>query len=514
MKKYLLSGIALMCSYLSMAQLPEDILRYSYFPQHGSARNMAIGGAMGSLGGDISALYVNPAGLAFYRTQEFVFSPGLIMNKNKASYLGTDTFAKRNGFYLVISGFVAGFKSDHSKWTNEAFSIGINQTANFNSDVYYKGSNKLSSYSEVFADQFAGSGQTIDGAINNPRFAYGTGLALYTYLVDTFRNAAGNLVVKSLPEFLLERGVALNQEKRIETRGGIYELALGYAANMDDKILLGAAVGIPIVNYERRSMYRESDASGLDSNRFSYFQLNDTVSTKGIGFNLKVGLIYKPKEFIRLGLAVHTPTYYSLTDRQGTGLTTNTENYNGTISAHSLMLNGLEGKSLYTGLTPWRVMASGSYVFREVKDTRKQRAFLTADIEYVNYRGTRFYADGQNVEATDKQYYKDLKDVTKSMYKGSFNYKLGGELKFNTIMVRLGGAYYSSPYQEKAFKSSITQATGGIGYRNHGMFIDLTYSHNWIKEVNFPYRLTGKENYYAMQNNQRGNVMLTFGVKL
>ena len=515
MKKYLLSGIVLMCTYLTNAQLPDDVLRYSYFPQHGTARNMAIGGAMGSLGGDITALYVNPAGLAFYRTSDVVISPGFIMNNNKAGYLGKDTFAKRNGFDLGITGAVFGFKSPRSKWTNEAFSIAVNQTANFNSNVYYKGNNRLSSYSEEFANQFSSSGQTIDDAINNPRFAYGTGLALYTYLVDTFRNANGDLVIKSLPEFLQQSGIALNQEKRIETRGGIYEIALGYAANMDDKIMLGASMGIPIVSYDRRSMYRESDPSGLDSNGFNYFQLNDTVNTKGVGINLKLGLIYKPKEYIRLGLAIHTPTFYSLTDRQSTGLTANTENHEGTLSTYSKFLTGgIEGKSLYTGMSPWRVMVSGSYVFREVKDTRKQRAFITADIEYVNYRGTRFGADGENIGATDLQYYADLKAVTKSMYKGSFNYKLGGELKFNTIMFRLGGAYYSSPYQEKLFKSSIMQASGGLGYRNHGMFIDLTYAHNWMKDVNFPYRLTTKENYYAIQNNQRGNIMLTVGFKL
>ena len=88
MKKYLLSGIVLMCTYLTNAQLPDDVLRYSYFPQHGTARNMAIGGAMGSLGGDITALYVNPAGLAFYRTSDVVLSPGFIMNNNKAIKIG------------------------------------------------------------------------------------------------------------------------------------------------------------------------------------------------------------------------------------------------------------------------------------------------------------------------------------------------------------------------------------------------------------------------------------------
>lgn len=34
----------------AVAQVPEDVLRYSFYPQNGTARNLAIGGAMGSLG--------------------------------------------------------------------------------------------------------------------------------------------------------------------------------------------------------------------------------------------------------------------------------------------------------------------------------------------------------------------------------------------------------------------------------------------------------------------------------
>ncbi|MBK8496486.1 MAG: hypothetical protein IPL50_16885 [Chitinophagaceae bacterium] len=57
----------LFISTFIFAQVPEDAIRYSFYPQTGTARNMAIGGAMGSLGGDINATFVNPAGLGFTR---------------------------------------------------------------------------------------------------------------------------------------------------------------------------------------------------------------------------------------------------------------------------------------------------------------------------------------------------------------------------------------------------------------------------------------------------------------
>ena len=52
------------------AQEPEDGLRLSWFVPSGTARSNALGGAMGSLGGDLSSNHINPAGLGFYKSSE------------------------------------------------------------------------------------------------------------------------------------------------------------------------------------------------------------------------------------------------------------------------------------------------------------------------------------------------------------------------------------------------------------------------------------------------------------
>jgi hypothetical protein len=80
-------------------------------------------------------------------------------------------------------------------------------------------------------------------------------------------------------------------------------------------------------------------------------------------------------------------------------------------------------------------------------------------------------------------------------------------------MLRLGGAYYGSPYAEKQLKADRIQATGGLGYRNKGYFIDLSYAHTFVKDVNFPYMLNDKANTFATQTGNRGNVALTIGFK-
>ena len=163
---------------------------------------------------------------------------------------------------MGTTGAVFGNGSPYSRNKSETFSIGISQTANFNNTLTYKGLNDYSSYSEQFteeADQSRSGYSNFDAILNDPAYAFGTSLAIDTYLIDTFFN---NGTIKGRPEFVLDSGGALNQEKTIKTSGGIYEIALGYAANTNDKFYYGISLGIPIVSYTRNTYFRESDATG------------------------------------------------------------------------------------------------------------------------------------------------------------------------------------------------------------------------------------------------------------
>jgi hypothetical protein len=103
--------------------------------------------------------------------------------------------------------------------------------------------------------------------------------------------------------------------------------------------------------------------------------------------------------------------------------------------------------------------------------------------------------------------------VIKNIYKGNINFKIGGELKFNTIMARLGFGYYGSPYKDAPSKANKMTGSAGIGYRNKGFFIDLTYVQLITNDFDVPYRLESAQNTYAALKQNRGNVVATFGVK-
>lgn len=514
MKKILFTAALLIPAFSLFSQEPADALRYSWYTSSGTARQQAVGGAMTSLGGDLSAAYVNPAGLGFYKTGDFVLTPGYNFLNNKATYYGRTEKEKRNNFSFGTTGLVIGSGSEKDKrgrQHNSAFAIAINRTASFSSNVTYRGANNQNSYSNKFLEEISNDRDANSVAENYP---FGTSLAFNTYWIDTIAGgSSGNYQFQTRAPI----ATGLLQENIITSRGGITELALAFAGAQRDKFYFGFTLGVPFLKYDRESTFTEADATANTDNKFDYASITENLITKGTGINLKLGVIYKPVEYVRLGLAVHTPTFYRLTDKYNASVTTNTENYQGTQTQDSyLFTGGQDAEFAYWMFTPYRIMASGSYVLREIEDVRKQKGFLTADIEYVNYKASSYTTDpeGDNSQTT-KDYFKSLNKAIDNAYKGTFNFRAGGELKFTTIMARLGMAYYGNPYKDIAGeKGSRFQLTGGLGYRNKGMFIDLTYVHTMGKDVHFAYRLQNRPYSGAGLKQTGGNAVVTVGFKI
>jgi hypothetical protein len=507
MKQYILS-LLLLTALSSLAQTPEDALRTAWFTQNGTARNLAVGGVMGSLGGDITSNHINPAGIGLYKTREVVISPGFGLNNNKFNYRGTDSSGSKSGFQYGTSGIVFGTSGNSRKWTSSAFAISVNQLASYNNHIQFRGLNNMSSFTEQYLEELTKDRADTNAALSN--YIFGSSLAFRTFLIDTLSGPGGSVAGY---QSLVPISTGVSQLYNAYTRGGYHEIALGLAGNLDNKMYIGGSLTIPIVSYWKDLVYSETDISNNNNNDFQSFTYKESFSSQGVGVGLKLGMIYKPQDAFRIGLAIHTPQLMGFTDRISSSITANTEKYAGIRSVSSNDLNsGRPGQRKYDLITPWRAIASASYVIRETSDTRLQRGFISADVEYVNYRGARFSAADNNNNAL-VTYYQNINETIKDTYKGNINVRLGGEIKFHTFMFRLGGAYYGSPYADENLKASRIIGSGGIGYRDHGMFIDLTYSHVINKDAVFAYRLNDKPNTYAEQTGSRGTVALTFGFK-
>ena len=515
MKGKIYTAIFLLSSYISFSQTPEDALRLSWFQLRGTARNQAIGGAMASLGGDATANHINPAGLAFFKTSDFILTPAVQFGKGKGNFRGTNSTAPgQTQFGLGTSGFVFGGFGNRAK---NSFAITVTKQADFNYTSYYKGLNDYSSFAEPLADEFANSNLTIDQALEySSSLSIPAKMAIYTYLVDTAR-VNGNLQVIARSENPSSR----DQENLVESNGGITEINFGWGVEVSKKFMAGISLGASIVKQERRTYYRESDATGNTNNDFNFLAYDEKFTVKGYGLNLRGGLIYRPKEYIRIGLAVHSPTWMPLKESVSSGFAADLENHFGPGNGYdSVGMSTITGGSeqienKYSLNSPMKIMISGSYVFREVEDIRSQKGFITADIEYTNYKWMNYGPYSGEMNGLAKAPYVSFNEAIDAIYKGTFNFRIGGELKFKTIMGRAGFAYYTSPYKDKELKGRKMFASAGLGYRNKGVFADLTYVHRLNKDVNFPYRVNSpRANTFADLKDSGGNILLTVGFKI
>jgi hypothetical protein len=506
MKRVFLAVALLTAAGAIYAQTPEDALRYSWLQNTGTARSQGIANANGAIGGEISTIFSNPANIGFYKTSDLVITGGLNLMNNKTSYLGVTTKDNKSSGFLGTSGFVMGNPTyGNGSLRSSAFGFAINRAADFNNRITY--TNKGGTLSRTsMADYFM---EDIDKyGDSNP---YGSGLAFETYWVDT---TSGGALFSSASE--LARASGLEQKQEIITNGGITEFAFAGAANINDKVYLGATIGLPVLRYGATRRYTEQDPSESAINQFNYAYFDDDLVTKGVGINLKLGAVFKVNDNVRLGVYAHTPTWYSLSDTYYAAAGADVEDYP-THDGNNVHEVATRDPLVfdYNLRTPFKVGASFSVLFGNVYDVKTQKGFISGDVEYVNHAASTFKNTSNNRTIGNENIYRELNRAIDNAYQGAVNARLGAELKFNPVMVRLGGAYYGNPYKDIAGeKGSITQITGGLGYRNQGFFVDLGYVHTLGKDVVFPYRLTSASYYPAEVKSNNSRVVLTVGIKI
>ncbi|MBO9619332.1 MAG: aromatic hydrocarbon degradation protein [Niabella sp.] len=505
MKKIILAGLLLTAANYLIAQTPEDALRYSWYPAQGSARVQALGGASGSIGGEISTLFTNPANLGFYKTGDAVISGGLNTIGNKATYYGQTVKDSKTSGFLGTSGIVfANTTRGDRALKSSAFSVGITRVADFNNSIEYNGLNHKSSMADMFLQRIQGDGGSLA--------TYDTKLAYDVNWVT--KDGNGNYFS---PADAIVASTGIQQHGQLKSEGGITEIAVGGAANLNDKLYLGGSVGMPILRYRATRIFDELDPTSNASNQFDAAQFDDYLTTKGMGINLKLGAVFAPVQNFRVGLSAISPTWYTLTDTYDARAWANTENLPQNGGKNDVESRPNEASVYdYALQTPYRLMGSFTYLFGNLNNVTSQKGLVTADVEYVNYMSSRFRTVSSNNGSSDVSYFDGLNTAIGNAYKGAVNARLGAELKFNTFMARVGGAYYGNPYKDLAGeKGNVYQGTAGVGYRNRGFFIDLGYVYTAKTDVYYPYRLENRNSFDPANIKSNGSrIVLTLGVKI
>ena len=132
MKKfaYFLFSLVFIANY-SYAQGEVEALKYSRNELYGTARSMAMGNAFGALGGDITGVSINPAGIAVYRSSEVVGTLGFQQNTANVG----DIDKKVNDFNLHNLGFVGYFPLRNDVMPMINFGFSYNKQKTFNNDI-------------------------------------------------------------------------------------------------------------------------------------------------------------------------------------------------------------------------------------------------------------------------------------------------------------------------------------------------------------------------------------------
>jgi hypothetical protein len=140
------------------AQLVDDALRYSQVFYTGTARFMSMGGAFTALGGDLSSLSQNPAGIGVFRSSEISLTPQLFNIRTTASLNGYNTSDYIYNFNLAQAGMVANIidKSSESGLQSLNFGYSYNKTNNLNQSIIIDGTGEYSSMADFWADNAEG----------------------------------------------------------------------------------------------------------------------------------------------------------------------------------------------------------------------------------------------------------------------------------------------------------------------------------------------------------------------
>lgn len=461
MKQVFTLSFFCLAAYSVSAQSTYDIYNFSNSSSMGTARSIGFGSTLGSIGGDFSALSVNPAGIGVYRKSEFSFTPSLKVGSSTSQYLGNsaddnDVRFNINNFGVVFTNAPKGKRYERREWKAVSFGLGINRIADFNKRYTYRGINNNNSAAQSFeADANIDTSFIPDGSLG------------YLGIASGLIGRSGN----ELYSIRVPYQGGIEQVNSIKERGGINEFVISFGGNYKERLLLGATLGIPILRYQRESNYTENIIASNTNNPYGFqtFSYNQDLKTNGAGVNLKVGAILKLTNFLRIGAALHTPTAlwvrdhedYSLSSRiGGTSFFESTADYLGAREFD------------YTVITPAKGVLSASIVIKKV-------GFITADYEYLNYKSMRFIfpdgtdnLSGSSYSTIASGYNQTIKDT----YKGASNFRLGAEILLaKNFMIRGGVGYYQSPYAKETLNYGRLDLSGGVGFRSRGFFADLGF---------------------------------------
>ncbi|MCI1720491.1 MAG: hypothetical protein LKM37_05685 [Bacteroidales bacterium] len=434
----------------------------------GTARSVSMGNAFTALGGDLGAIGINPAASGVYRYNEVTFTPSFTTTSIESHFLGNQTKESKTTFGISNAGGIANLNTGRKNYGLVSWDFGLvyNKVNNFNSSTSARGTNNGSSYlGDVAAYAKGINGYSMD--INDSQDPYSNYspslwpsiLAWNTSLLDTLSGAPSTFVPTTMNGSAYG---ATNQYYKKRTFGNTSETDLNFGFNFSNKFYIGVNMGMMNVWNKVEETYSE-DAAGTFTSGFNYFEQYYHQTTSGSGINMKFGFIFTPTNFLRIGAAVSTPTWYYLTDKYYWNMSS------GFTGGYSANLGSPQGSYDYKVTTPFKYNVGIAFTF-------PQGAF-SLDYEGTDYSQMRMHERGGDNSGA----FRDINDNMDNYYKHADVIRAGLEVNpIENFSVRAGFQYANSGIKSLDIDNYVGSL--GLGYNDpSGFFVDVAYMQNMKK---------------------------------
>ena len=470
MKKLNLLFIGMLSMSTIYAQDISDALRYSQSEIQGTARFRALSGAFGALGGDMSAVSINPAGSAVFSQSHASFTVSNLDTDNKTQYFNGLGSSNESNFDINQAGAAFVFESNNnSPWRKFTLAIAYDRTNNYEDNWFAFGnntnddgqfSNSIASYFYDYADGkrldeiSAFPDETLSEAYQDIGGFYGFAhqqafLGYESYILEPDTNDDANSFYTS--------NVSLgnfNHDYSYAATGYNGKVTFNFATQYEDNLYLGLNLNSHFIDYQRTTLLLEDNAN--TGSTVNYIEFENNLTTRGNGFSFQLGGIMKLSQEFRLGLTYDSPTWYSIDEETTQYLATDGDN--GFIEIYPNVVNVYPRYRLQT---PSKVSGSLAYVFGN-------QGLISFDYSKKDYSKTKFKPESD-------AFFADQNEVISNVLTDASTYRIGGEYKVKQLSFRGGYRFEESPYANGVTVGDLNGFSLGLGYNFGNTKLDLTY---------------------------------------
>ena len=461
-------GVASLVS--SYGQDLTDAVRYSTAETEGTARFKSMSGAFGALGGDMSAVSVNPAGSAIFNLSHGSLTLSSPKVSNDVFYGSNTQRLKEKSSEMNQIGSVLVFNNRDldSAWNKFVVSVFYEQLQNYDNQFFAAGTtqNSIGSYFTEYANGLrldeitALEGENITQAYSGIGSAYGYDFQQAFLGYESFILEPADDTSNDNIEYTSNIANGdFYQEYSYASTGynGKFSANLGF--QYDKNIYFGINLNSHFINYERNTyFYEENTNTGSTINQVDF---ENTLSTTGEGFSLQLGSIVKVNDFIRLGFTYDSPTWLRLREETTQYLYTLEDATSLEAEVNPAVINVFPEYNLRT---PAKITGSAAFIIGEV-------GLISIDYSRKDYSGTKFKSNS-TVDFSQQN------SIMSNNLKAANTLRIGGELRHKKFSYRGGYKMEQSPYKDTAVYGDLKGFSLGLGYDFIGFRLDVAYENS------------------------------------